>query len=142
MTSSPKSITDLEQLVKSRDKLLKTISDLELGLHNEKKKMMDYQFHLNDKKTEFDIASLKEQIDRSKINVEQIKNILAVEKQKLAEHESLIASSKTVVQAHGVEPCLTGSIPHEWEIISKHRSGKFSKRKCRKCGTTERVGSS
>lgn len=133
-------LESLEQLVILRDKLLETIRDLEMGLFVEKKKIDEYDFYRND--PQYDRDAMDAQAERSRENVRQIKLALVTERNKYKSIEARIVDSKKLVTLHGSHPCLTGAVPHEWDVLARHGSGKFRHRKCRVCGTDEKVGQS
>lgn len=135
MTSSPNS---LEQLIVIRDKLLKTISDLEIGLLAEKRKADEYEFFRNDKK--FDQTAMDAQVLRSKENIKTIQKVLDIEIVKLERTNQQIQEANKILAAHGTFPCLINAAPHTWHVLSRHPSGNFSHRKCLVCNTSEKVG--
>ena len=130
----------LEQLISQRDLLLKTIINLEMGSLSETKKIDEFEFYRNDKN--FDKNDIDTQILRSKENLRSIQQVLNSEKDKLEQLNKEISTANQIINAHGIEPCLIGSVPHIWDILAKHPSGNFSHRKCRTCGTSEKVGHS
>lgn len=135
MTLSSKT---LEQLISERDSMFKTIIDLEIGLRSEKKKIDEFEFYLNDKN--FDALAMEAQILRSKLNVKSIQHVLKLEKEKLDLLNKEIDAANELLNNHGIKPCLLGTISHSWDVLARHPSGKFSHRKCRVCGTSEKVG--
>ena len=115
-----------------------TITNLEMGLLAEKKKADEFEFFRNDKN--FDKAAMDSQAARSLENVKSIQKVLDGEHQKLNELNKQIQSLTGILDAHGTHPCLIGAIPHSWQILARHNSGKFSHRKCTVCGADEKVG--
>ena len=128
----------LENLINQRDALLKTVSNLEMGLHQEKKKALEYDFFRND--SNYNQSAMDDQVIRSKENIKNIEKILREEKNKLQQLEKEISQQSNIVNKHGIFPCLLGTIPHTWQILAKHLSGKFSHRVCTVCKTQEKVG--
>jgi predicted RNase H-like nuclease (RuvC/YqgF family) len=128
----------LEDLIKFRDTLYQTISNLEMSLLMEKKKIDEFEFYKYDKN--FDMKAMEEQIIRSQKNVEEIEKVLRNEKEKLETTNKEIAEANKILTLHGTHPCLLGTVPHDWQVLSRHPSGNFSHRKCQVCGTSEKVG--
>lgn len=135
-------ITNLEALIAKKNTHLETIKQLEIDRKVEADKSEFYRVtaDLPEGLSEFDPDAMRAQADRSADNVKEFDKVLKREYEAVEKLDTAIKQSNGILEQHGTHACLLGTVPHDWEVLATHPSGAFAHRRCRVCGTEERVG--
>jgi hypothetical protein len=91
-----------------------------------------------------DLQALRDQRDRTAAGIADVETALSKERAKLARYDHQIEEAERVMGAHGLPPCKRGDEDHAWQIEARFglgpNRGQWRHRKCRACGTEERLG--
>jgi hypothetical protein len=139
-------MNSLEDLKKQRDSLNDSIKIMLTNLEKNRAKMAEYDAALLDAEDMgYDEETLERGLTSVATSIGNIEKVLDGERARLVAVEQAIQHSENVLRAHHICVHERDHGDHDWEVLAMFDKfsphvGKWCRRKCRDCGTEQRLG--